>query len=670
MATGSNAEAEKWKSKYYTILDRFDAREAEWAKSEELLNKALGRISILAEGQNPLIDHHLQALRVVLKEKFSFYRVDAVLSELFKIITEVDKKSKSKKTETQVSLSVLLDVLSVFELPKAEQKKRDGLLKQLEKQPDAVENIIPTIKQLIVAAQQANTETKSAGLITKLFAKKDKAGEAGLQLLSDAIASLPWPENQLDEKVSLLKAFKSCTSEAEFSTTLRQFKKLSRQWPVQRENKKRTENISPDNLEVGPDNESVRQQCLQQFVSKLKTLKPDNKNIQSINIADDNQQQSAEKLASVIASLIDTTAAMTQVDQADVKPQPELKELFIQLVEQLVVPIGLMEKADVLKQTLEEELEKNWRRALKKVVHFINEVRFQEYQEEGEYENFLQQITDRLQEMVQFIETENRHAEESGGKGSALNKAMVDEVAGLKQGVESAATLQELQSVVNNRLDAISEFVKQHSQLEQDRLQHAKEKLDAMQQKINLLEKQTAVLKVSLDKKNREAMYDALTGIPNRLFYEKRVQEDIGRWKRFDTPLSIAVWDVDKFKSVNDSYGHKAGDKVLKAVAQILNKRIRETDFLARYGGEEFVMLLPGTVEEETLRLANELRQAVENCAFHYNEEVVPITISCGISGFREGDVLATVFERADRALYQAKDSGRNRCVVAVCKSH
>ena len=271
--------------------------------------------------------------------------------------------------------------------------------------------------------------------------------------------------------------------------------------------------------------------------------------------------------------------------------------------------------------------------------------------------------------MVVYLENQNKEIEESGEKGNELNRAMTKEVDGMRQGLESAVTLAELQSVVNNRLDAISSFMMQHSELEQHRYGFAKENLQIMQEKINHLEDETAELKVNLENKNREAMYDALTAIPNRLFYEKRVKEDIARWKRFDTPLSIAVWDVDKFKSVNDTYGHKAGDKVLKAIAQILNKRIRETDFLARYGGEEFVMLLPGTVEEETLRLANELRKAVEECAFHYNNEAVNITISCGISGFRTGDTLGVVFERADKALYQAKESGRNRCVVAGCRS-
>ncbi|MDH5484946.1 MAG: GGDEF domain-containing protein, partial [Gammaproteobacteria bacterium] len=141
------------------------------------------------------------------------------------------------------------------------------------------------------------------------------------------------------------------------------------------------------------------------------------------------------------------------------------------------------------------------------------------------------------------------------------------------------------------------------------------------------------------------------------------------RWKRFGEPLSVAVWDVDYFKKVNDVYGHKAGDKVLKTIAQLLNDRIRTTDFFARYGGEEFVMLLVGTREEETLRVINELREKIASCGFHFHGKSVPITISCGVSCFREGDSLQQVFERADKALYKAKKNGRNQCVISSCRS-
>ncbi len=672
MATPSSADAGKWKSKYYEVLDRFDKKEAEWIKSEKLFNKAITRLSILSEGQSPLIDHHLQALRVVLKEKFSYYRVESVLSELFKIISEVEKKS-AKKVKL-IDVSVLLEILNSIDLTKPLQKKRTALCKQLEKTPETASELVPELKNLLSDAIEEKTATKPGGLLSKLFSNSSDDHSVNiLQELSDSVAALPWPEKLIEEKISLVKSVKNASSEEDLNTALKQFKQLAAKWPESDTKAKDFEQtLELSETAANDETISIKQQCLNQLVDNLKGLKPQDSAVQSIELSDQ-PNELVEKLAENIASLLGQpqgqSADKLTASSESVKPQPDLKELFIQLVEQLLVPVALMDKAEELKTSLETELSTDWRRSLKKVVHFINEVRFNEYNEEDEYENFLQQITTRLQEMVQFIEQQNQATEQTDGKGSALNKAMIDEVAGLKQGVESAGSLQELQQIVNSRLDAISDFVKQHHQLDDERRQSTKDNFVAMQQKISELEKESIELKVTLAKKNKEAMYDVLTAIPNRLFYEKRVQEDIGRWKRFDTPLSIAIWDVDKFKSVNDTYGHKAGDKVLKAIAQILNKRIRDTDFLARYGGEEFVMLLPGTVEEETLRLTNELRKSVEACAFHYNDESVDITISCGISGFRQGDELNAVFERADKALYQAKEAGRNRCVIAACKS-
>jgi diguanylate cyclase len=124
------------------------------------------------------------------------------------------------------------------------------------------------------------------------------------------------------------------------------------------------------------------------------------------------------------------------------------------------------------------------------------------------------------------------------------------------------------------------------------------------------------------------------------------------------------VWDIDFFKSINDRFGHKAGDKALVVIAETLQSSIRETDFVGRFGGEEFIMVLSGTDQEDGLKVADEIRGKVESCGFNSQGKPVNITISCGITQYLETDTLDEAFERADRALYQAKHDGRNRCVL------
>lgn len=167
-----------------------------------------------------------------------------------------------------------------------------------------------------------------------------------------------------------------------------------------------------------------------------------------------------------------------------------------------------------------------------------------------------------------------------------------------------------------------------------------------------------------LQEKNASLMQDALTGIPNRLAYEERLQQEFKRWNRFGTPLTFLIWDIDHFKQINDQYGHAMGDVVLHSIANQLARRIRGTDFVARFGGEEFIMLLPGADMEAALQLADQIRLDIAESRFGNTDINMPVTISCGLTRFQAGDSPQSVFDRADRALYQSKQAGRNRCTT------
>ena len=335
------------------------------------------------------------------------------------------------------------------------------------------------------------------------------------------------------------------------------------------------------------------------------------------------------------------------------------------LLEQLIVPAELQGRVDDMRTRLEEASDTTeWQFLLKDIATLINAIRSQLQQEKDEFENFLQQVTDRLKAMDDFLQTESKQLDIADQQGQAFDQKFSDNVSDIRQTISDAHDLDELKQTVTLRLDTIAEHIQLYRDSESQRLKQSQGKLESMHSRMKTLELETIKLRKVVIEKNRQAMFDTLTGIPNRLSYEQKIAEEIARWKRFSKPLSLAIWDIDFFKKVNDTYGHKAGDKVLKTVAQLLSKRIRQTDFLARYGGEEFVMLLPGTDEQESLGLLNSLRIEVEQCGFHYHGNAVTITASCGISSFRQGDTAAAVFERADQALYQSKEKGRNQCTI------
>jgi diguanylate cyclase len=129
-------------------------------------------------------------------------------------------------------------------------------------------------------------------------------------------------------------------------------------------------------------------------------------------------------------------------------------------------------------------------------------------------------------------------------------------------------------------------------------------------------------------------MIDALTGCHSRYAYERRLEEEFQRWQRHSQPLTFSLWDIDLFKRVNDSYGHEAGDRLLRAVAELFAQNKRAEDFLARIGGEEFALLLPMTTLDAAATVAEKLRCAVEAAAFRHHGEPVQVTVSAGLTDF------------------------------------
>jgi diguanylate cyclase (GGDEF)-like protein len=155
---------------------------------------------------------------------------------------------------------------------------------------------------------------------------------------------------------------------------------------------------------------------------------------------------------------------------------------------------------------------------------------------------------------------------------------------------------------------------------------------------------------------------DSLTRLANRRFFIDFLEKAMAFAKRHGQALSIIIADLDKFKAINDTYGHQAGDQVLAAFGQVMQASIRREDLAARFGGEEFILMLPGTTLEDATILAERLRESLENLAFPPLE--TRVTASFGIAQFRPDDTFETLVKRADEALYAAKAAGRNRVMA------
>jgi len=163
---------------------------------------------------------------------------------------------------------------------------------------------------------------------------------------------------------------------------------------------------------------------------------------------------------------------------------------------------------------------------------------------------------------------------------------------------------------------------------------------------------------------SHRATHDYLTGLLNRQQFEVLLDQEIFRARRYESPLSVIMFDVDRFKTINDNLGHAAGDVVLKELARELKKWVRESDSVARWGGEEFTLMLPDCGLRDAERMAEHLRGRVLEVTF--SADIHHLTISLGVAAYRHNESRRELLRRVDDALYTAKQKGRNRAVVAM----
>lgn len=159
----------------------------------------------------------------------------------------------------------------------------------------------------------------------------------------------------------------------------------------------------------------------------------------------------------------------------------------------------------------------------------------------------------------------------------------------------------------------------------------------------------------------RMTIMDGLTNVHNKRYLLETLERELPRAIRHQRPLSLCMFDLDHFKQVNDTYGHIAGDFVLKEVAGVVRSRLRPDDVIARYGGEEFAVLLPETDLKGAHAIAEELRKLIAEKVFEFEGERIPVTISIGCTQLRGEDDAIKLVKAADVKLYEAKRGGRNR---------
>lgn len=345
---------------------------------------------------------------------------------------------------------------------------------------------------------------------------------------------------------------------------------------------------------------------------------------------------------------------------------PAMRELLVELLGQLqVAPDARSELRELQLQVESAQGLEQQAVLVSRVVSLVNAQQVGLLREKADLQGIVEQVTAQLDEVAAWLVGHSEHEQAAQASSQELTGHLHREVSALNSTVGSANSLDEIRRRVREQLAKVGRHLDDFRQREEARMSEFQARSETMNARIRELEKEAEQLQASIRREQHRALTDVLSGLPNRLAYRQRLENDLSRWRSERGVGCLAVWDIDHFKAINDTIGHKAGDKAIRCLAQQLSSTCRKSDFVARYGGEEFVMILDGLSAESALKVAEKIRASIEDVDFRHAGKPVRITASCGISEVRMQDDPDSLFERADRALYQAKADGRNRCVLA-----
>lgn len=274
--------------------------------------------------------------------------------------------------------------------------------------------------------------------------------------------------------------------------------------------------------------------------------------------------------------------------------------------------------------------------------------------------HFLYTLNDSLTQFYLNFASNIKRAESAFEEQNLCVKNIQKKSEKLKKEAEKAVNINSLRDNIFSYVNSVEELIKIK---EGKKEQQVRQQFKGMVRQIKELQNETKNYQNTLKKQNKQLHIDFLTQIPNRAAWSERLQIEFTRYQRYQNPLNLAVIDIDRFKIINDTFGHLAGDKVLNVIAQTLQKSLRNADFIARYGGEEFTLLLPDINQEQTQVVLKKLCKNIKVIPFKFKKENISITISIGCTTFNPEDDVDSAFERADKALYKAKNLGRNQAV-------
>ncbi|MBD9457985.1 GGDEF domain-containing protein [Pseudomonas sp. PDM05] len=676
-------DAQRWKEKYLLSIEQQEKLERRWAARLDLLRRGLVRSTLAAEGTDRAVDQCMKEMRDVVRTDDMDAALAALLPRLEKAVLDSEQRRETRVDQMSTALASLVAQLQKLPLPREVARPLKTFAKQLDGRVSQAREIPLLLSELSSLQGQAlenlepdgETPRPGPGLLQRLFGGKEVASEAQVsepvpvaapqpQPQPAAAKPVPVPEQpaQSDELAEALRAFAPLAPLAPAAPEPAPLPPA----PVQAVASPAVAAAAPLPAAAVPEpktpapEEAAPQSALATFVEapSVPVDTPALTVIGSLSLPPVLERADPDELQS------DGIYALPDSPEPSYSSVAKhIEDTLLGLLEDLSLPERHRPQAEAMRERLAHGL--NWYELLPILDDLAVLMLAITDSGQHEFEAYLKQLNERLEAFQGHLQVASDGHADSRDAARELDTQIREQVDGLQSSVQDAADLDSLKHVLESHLEGLLGTMDQHQQQRDQREQEVAARLKGLAERVANMEQEAQGYREHLEVQRQKALIDPLTGLPNRAAWSERLDHEVNAWHQQGNSLSLAMLDLDHFKRINDGYGHLAGDKVLKIIANVLRKRLRSSDFIARFGGEEFVLLMPNSSLTDALAAGEVLRAAIEACPFHFKGEPVTITVSMGVAQFLPGERSDLALKRADAALYRAKAAGRNQVQAA-----
>jgi len=600
-------EAQRWRDKYLTLSEELDKNEKDYASYLNVLHRALVRISLAADGQDSELDKHLANLRNLLrKEPVSQTGINSNLSQVESAILQLDKQRKDNGQQGFNSLQALIDQLLQLKLGKDKQRALKRYSKSLTDKGKQLSSYPALLEEYSRLQRDALTEALNTATESETAVTQPSGGGLFSRMFGGKSDATP-----TDIESSAVTNDKEATA-PEAHIAIR--------------------GAATNSEEPAPSCNPAQQET--------------DTTLENVTPPADFSSQDRDKES-------DTLATVTKI--------------LADLLEQLPLVPDVRDQAEQLRDHLSDlAAAGEWEQMIDGTAELVIKALDKSQQE---FEQFLLTLDQQLSQITNYLASQGQNKEARKDSTQQLNAMVRDQVGSISQAVGEASDISDLKISVQSQLKTIITSMDEFVETEVQREQALEQQLHEMHEQLTLAQTESQSIRKKLQNETLRALTDTLTGIPNREAFDERFILERERFLRYKHPASLAILDIDYFKRVNDNHGHLVGDRVLQTFAGTIKKMIRSTDFLARFGGEEFILIMPETDANAAHVLLEKIRESIAQMLPENLGTQNPITVSGGLAAFQLGEKAEQLVERADQALYLAKDEGRNRITVATSRS-